>query len=101
LRSGEDLVGAAGLRLNWLRGPYLQFLGLVPGFQGKGAGPLFLKWIDHEAHAAGQHNVFVCATDTNTRAITFYERHGYRQVGTLDGLVQPGTSEVLLRKMLV
>ena len=27
---GGKLAGAAGLRLNWLRGPYVQFLGVLP-----------------------------------------------------------------------
>ncbi len=100
LRLGDDLAGLVGLRLNWLRGPYLQFLGIVPGFQMAGLGALALTWIDHEARSASIHNVFVCATDSNLNAIKFYKRHGYHHVGELAGLVQAGKTEVLLRKML-
>jgi diamine N-acetyltransferase len=100
LRLGDQLAGIVGLRLNWLRGPYLQFLGIMPAFQKAGLGKLSLDWIDHEARNGSAHNVFVCATDTNNKAIKFYEGHGFRRVGDLDGLVQPGKTEVLLRKKL-
>jgi diamine N-acetyltransferase len=100
LRLGDQLAGVVGLRLNWLRGPYLQFLGIAPAFQTAGLGKLVLDWIDHEARSGSAHNVFVCATDTNAKAIAFYKRHGFRLVGDLADLVQAGKTEVLLRKML-
>jgi diamine N-acetyltransferase len=100
LRAGDKLAGLVGLRLNWLRGPYLQFLGVVPDFQMAGLGTLALTWIDHEARIASAHNVFVCATDSNAKAIKFYKRHGFHHVGDLADLVQPGKTEVLMRRVL-
>jgi diamine N-acetyltransferase len=100
LRLGDDLAGLVGLRLNWLRGPYLQFLGIVPAFQKASLGRLALDWIDHEARSASAHNVFVCATDSNALAIKFYEGHGFQRVGDLPDLVQSHKTEVLFRKKL-
>ena len=98
LRAGESLAGVVGLRLNWLRGPYLQFLGVLPAFQSAGLGALTLTWLAAEAKSSGARNVFVCASDFNAGAIAFYERNGFARVGDLDDLVQPGMTEVLLRR---
>lgn len=100
IRSDRKSVGALGLRLDWLRGPYLQFLGVLEGFQGQGLGRLALDWIEGEARAANQRNLWVAASDFNQGAIRFYEREGYRAVAALDGLVQDGRAEILMRKRL-
>ena len=43
------MLGAVGLRLNWLRGPHVQFLGVLPGFQGDGLGATMLGYAGFEA----------------------------------------------------
>lgn len=100
IRAGATIAGVAGLRLEWLRGPYLQFLGLLPAFQGQGAGALVLDWLAREARAAGDRNLWVCASDFNGAGIRFYERHGFVRQATLDDLVRDGRAEILLRKRL-
>ena len=44
-------AGVVGLRLNWLCGPYLQFLGLLPTYQSLGLGAMALAWIDAQARS--------------------------------------------------
>jgi GNAT superfamily N-acetyltransferase len=95
-----EIAGVLGLRLDWLRGPYVQFLGVLPSFQGQGLGAILLGFVERRAAAAGERNIFVCASDFNCGAIRFYERCGFTAVATLDGLVRPGRAEVLLRKRL-
>jgi GNAT superfamily N-acetyltransferase len=95
-----DLVGVLGLRVNWLRGPYVQFLGILPSFQRQGIGARVLAWVEAEARGAKERNLWVAASDFNTEAIRFYERHGFAPVASLDDLVREGRSEVLLRKKL-
>ncbi len=97
---GADLAGAIGLRTNWLRGPYLQLLGIVPAAQGMGVGQMVLDWIECGARVGQQRNFWVAAADYNIRAIQFYERHGFTHVATIDGLVHDTRSDVLLRKKL-
>lgn len=101
ITSDGATAGAVGLRLDWLRGPYLQFLGLLPAYQGRGLGAEVLSWLEREARAAGQRNVWVAASDFNAGAIRFYARHGFREVARLDDLVRDGRTEVLLRKAIV
>lgn len=100
LYADAALAGVLGLRLAWLRGPYVQFLGLLPSFQGRGLGTLALAWIEGEAHRAGERNLWVAASDFNAGARRFYERHGFVSAATLDGLVRDGRTEFLLRKRL-
>ena len=69
-----ELAGAIGVRRNWLRGPYLQFLGILPAFQRRGIGSVALDWFEGEARAAQAQNLWVAASDFNARALAFYER---------------------------
>lgn len=94
------LAGVIGTRANWLRGPYLQFLGIVPSYQNQGAGQLLLAWFEGEARARGERNIWVAASDFNATALSFYERHGFQRAARLDGLIQDGVTEILLRKKL-
>jgi GNAT superfamily N-acetyltransferase len=86
------------VRSPWLKGPYLELLALLPKAQGQGIGANILAWFEQEALKAGARNLWVCASLFNTRALRFYERHGFEQAATLPGLVADGYDEILLRK---
>ena len=96
---GGTIAGVVGLRLELLRGPYLQFLGIVPEFQSHGVGGAVLSWMEREAGPSAR-NLWVCAANFNADALRFYERFGFRRVALLDGLVQDDRDEILLRKRL-
>jgi len=101
IRIGGALAGAVGVRGAWLRGPYLQFLGILPAYQGKGAGQLVLAWFEGTARAHGERNIWVAASDFNSAALKFYETHGFQRAARLDGLLEDGETEILLRKKLI
>ena len=100
IRSGQSLSGAIGIRYDWFHGPYVQFLGLLPGCQARGTGSRILGWLELDARDRGARNLWVAASDFNSGAIRFYERHGFARVADLDGLVRDGKTEVLFRKRL-
>jgi diamine N-acetyltransferase len=100
LKFRNEVAGAMGMRCDWLRGPYLQFLGILPPFQRRGFGRTLLTWIEREARAAQERNLWVAASEINSDAIRFYERHGFAQAARLPDLVYDGRTEVLLRKRL-
>jgi diamine N-acetyltransferase len=100
LTIGGEIAGALGLRLGWLRGTYIQFLGVVPRFQRRGLGRALLDWIACEASKAEERNLWVAASEINADAIRFYERHGFAQTACLDDLVYDGRTEILLRRRL-
>lgn len=100
LRISDAPAGALGLRLNWLRGPYIQFLGVIPEFQKSGLGAAMLQRVIAEARTRADRNVWVAASSFNADALRFYERHGFERAALLDGLIQDDVDEVLLRKRL-
>lgn len=100
LMSGDCVTGAVCLRWNWLRGPYIQTLAVLPPYQGCGLGGLFLGWLEAQAETRNDGSLWVCASEFNADALAFYERHGFQRVATLDGLVSDGIAEILLRKRL-
>ena len=59
-----------------------------------------MEWLDTQTRKAGDFNIWVCASDFNEGAIGFYERHGFRHVGNLPGLIEPSFTEILMRKRL-
>jgi diamine N-acetyltransferase len=97
--AGEGLVGAMVIRLQWLHGPYLHLLGLLPEAQGQGIGELTLRWMEEEARGRFR-NLWLCVSAFNSRARHFYEAQGFTASATLDGLVFDGKSEILMRKRL-
>lgn len=100
IRAGGELAGAYVVRRNWLRGPYLQFLGILPPFQRHGIGSFVLSGIERDARATQAQNLWVVASEFNERGLAFYERFGFTRVAVLNDLVAKGTDEVLLRKQL-
>ena len=97
---GNEVAGAACVRLNWLRGPYVQFLGILPAYQKRKLGAAFLAWLTHEARRNGEQNVWVLASNFNADALRFYEANGFQRAGEIPDLVAPGTAEILLRRRL-
>jgi GNAT superfamily N-acetyltransferase len=96
----DEIAGAICVRRNWLRGPYLQFLGILPAFQYRGTGGLALDWFEDQARATQAQNLWVAASDFNVRALAFYARRGFSRVARLEDLVVEDSAEILLRKRL-
>ncbi len=101
IHCGDDLVGACGFQLNWLRGPYVQFLAILPKFQGNGFGGVILDWVCREARLKECRNVWVLASDFNSRARDFYKDNGFAEVCEIPDLVRDGRTEILMRKMIL
>ena len=99
IRCDGQRAGCVAVHENWLKGPYLQLLGLLPGFQSRGIGSLVLGWFA-ECGGPDTRNLWVISSTFNTRATAFYRRHGFTEVATLQDLVADGFDEVLLRKLL-
>lgn len=99
----DNLVGVVVVREPWLRGPYLELLGLLPAAQGRGIGAGILGWMEREAQTiepVRATNLWVLCSDFNARALAFYRRHGFEDVAPLGDLAASGFTEILLRKRL-
>ena len=75
-------AGVVSVRDPWLKGPYLELLALLPsvakpGHRQRASSPgSNARRSRHQAR-----NLWVCASSFNTRALRFYERHGFRAGG--------------------
>ncbi|BAE52748.1 GNAT family N-acetyltransferase [Paramagnetospirillum magneticum] len=96
---GDAPAGLLALRSPWLRGPYVELFAILPAFQGHGLGGTVMDWAAKSA-AELAPNLWACVSDFNAPARAFYARHGFVEVTGLDGLVQAGMSEILLRRRL-
>jgi len=96
----DNPVGIISIKLNWLLGPYLEFLGLIPAAQGQSLGETLLQWMEAEARKSKARNMFLCVSQFNVSAQRFYEQHGFKPVGMLEGLITDNHDEILMRKRL-
>ncbi len=96
--NGEP-AGVICVRHPWLRGPYIELLGLAPAHRGKGIGHQLLAWAENEARREAK-NLWVVASSFNHSALRFYQSLGFQPIGPIPGLVTPGHDEILLRKAL-
>jgi len=95
----DRLAGVICVRHPWLRGPYIELLGLFPDYRGKGIGKQLLAWAETEARREAK-NLWVVASSFNQPALDFYQGLGFKPVGSIQGLVAPEYDEILLRKCL-
>jgi diamine N-acetyltransferase len=100
LRRDGKVLGGIVVRLNWMRGPYIQFLAVLPPYQCQGVGSAVAAWVEAQARLGGDRNLWIAASEINARARRLYERLGFREVAKLDDLVCEGRSEILYRKRL-
>ena len=94
----KEEAGVVSVRHPWLKGPYLELLALLPQAQDQGIGSSIMSWFESTALMHRARNLWVCASSFNARGLSFYERHGFKRVATLPGLVADSYDEILLRK---
>ncbi len=93
------VAGVICLRHPWLRGPYIELLGLSTVHRGKGLGRQVLAWAESEARREAK-NLWVLTSSFNLQAQSFYRNLGFLPIGNIEGLVSPEHDEILLRKIL-
>jgi len=98
IEAGGVPAGTASVRHPWLKGPYLELLALLSAHQCQGIGAAVLRWFEDEARRHEARNLWACASRSNTRALSFYRRHGFTETAELPDLVADGFNEILLRK---
>ena len=85
---------------DWLRGPLLELLAVLPQFQSKCLGKELILWLAEETKRQGQTNPWTISSVFKASARAFYRRQGFEEVGELPGLISPNETEVLLRLRL-
>lgn len=95
----DQVAGIICVRHPWLRGPYIELLGISPDCRGKGIGRQVLAWVEGEARRESK-NLWVVASSFNHQALNFYQSVGFARIGPIQGLITPEHDEILLRKVL-
>lgn len=96
---GETLIGAISIREPWLKGPYLELLGLLPSVQRQGLGAELMRWFEHQAPDASRSLWLLCS-DFNVEANKFYQNQGYQKTCEIKSLYEEGFDDFLMRKRL-
>jgi len=78
---------------------YLRLLLVAEHTRDRGLGTQLLIAAEQQSRASARH-LYLLVTSDNLGARRFYERHGYRHVGDLPGLVWPDLDEALYHKPL-
>ena len=78
---------------------YVQLLGVAAKFHGQGVGRALIEFAEKRIFRETP-NVFICVSDFNREARTFYAKLGYQTVGELKDFIVAGHSEFLLRKTI-
>jgi diamine N-acetyltransferase len=96
---GQNLSGVVCIRYPWLRGPFLELIGVLDGFQGLGLGKAILEWMEKEASGVSP-NLWTTVSSFNHRAAAFYLRHGFMEATILKDFLKHGEDEILLKKRI-
>jgi ribosomal protein S18 acetylase RimI-like enzyme len=80
---------------------HLALLAVLPSQQRRGLGCLLLSWLEKSAVTAGIGIVRVEAREDNSRAIAFYQKHGYTPRATTPGYYRGVLDAVRMEKTLL
>jgi ribosomal protein S18 acetylase RimI-like enzyme len=99
-RLAGERCGAIVLQERGVAGsPYIKWVAVAPGQRRRGAGAKLVEFAENLFRPRARH-LFLCVSSFNPRALAFYERLGYQQVGRFEDYIIPGAAEVLLHKRL-
>jgi GNAT superfamily N-acetyltransferase len=98
--AAETPAACLAVRPNWLRGPLLEVLAVLPEFQGCGLGRAIIAWLIGQAQQERGSNLWTVSSEFNRPAREFYRLQGFEVAGTLPDLIRVGETEMLLRLRL-
>jgi ribosomal protein S18 acetylase RimI-like enzyme len=96
-RMDGEVVGFTVSVSGFLGGDYLRLLVVDARHRGRGVGRELMAHLEAEVFARAK-NLYLCVSDFNTPARTFYHRLGYEEVGAVQDLLVAGSAEILMRK---
>lgn len=96
---GETVIGFALLLMYGALRGYIQSIGILPQWRGRGMGSRLLQAVEARVFSETP-NVFLCVSSFNHDAQRWYQRMGYQVVGELKDYLVAGYSEILMRKTI-
>ena len=77
--------------------PYLKLIAVDSSIRSTGVGSALLAEFEKRTSGTGRPWLLL-VSDFNTRAIAFYERHGYKEAGRLLDFAVQGVAEIIMIK---
>lgn len=99
LRRDGRPIGYLSLRWPFMRGAYIETIGIFPEAQGQGLAARIVAWIGAEV-ALEAANIWLSVTEWNTPARAAYAALGFVEIGPIPDLVVVGQTELFMRKPL-
>jgi len=93
----NNICGVTGIRYPWLRGAYIELLGIFESYQRIGIGSEIIQWAEEQSGIESE-NLWVIVSEFNQNAINFYEKKGFIKTASIRDLIKPGFNELLYRK---
>jgi ribosomal protein S18 acetylase RimI-like enzyme len=79
---------------------HLALLGVDAVHRNRGLATTLLAWLEKCAAVAGNERIQLEARSDNALALAFYEKHGYRPIGNIQGYYRGVLDAVRLEKIL-
>jgi ribosomal-protein-alanine N-acetyltransferase len=99
VRQGDSLVGFAIMEYGEEEAHMLLFA-VHPAHRRKGAGSKLLSWLEATTRVAGIDLILLEARAQNAGAISFYRKHGFKELGLRKGYYQGVEDAVRMAKDL-
>ncbi len=93
----DEIAGCVVLEMRGAFAGYVKSICVSPPYRGRGVGARLMSFVEERVFRE-RPNVFLCVSEFNRGARSFYERLGYEEVGELKDYLVKGHSEILLRK---
>ena len=97
LETGQKIAGFVILQMAGTFRGYIQTLCVDADYRGQGLGMKLLEFCEERILKISP-NLFICVSEFNTGAIKLYESFGFELVGRLHDFIQPGLTELMMRK---
>jgi len=94
---GNGLAGFVTYTMKGSLPGYIKRIAVKEKYRSMGIGEKLMYFAEQKI-LPHTNNVFLCVSDFNTGAISFYERIGYSKIGEIKDYIIAGSSEVIMRK---
>jgi ribosomal protein S18 acetylase RimI-like enzyme len=94
----KEIIGFIAIKKDILFANYIRRVVVREDMRNKGIGTKLVTFIEDLTYRSGLPNVFLITTIENKRAVNFYEKNGYKIIGTLPDFIKPDMDEYIFWK---
>jgi len=95
----DQVCGFVTIEMEGVLAGYIKRIAIRDDLRNRNYGKMLMNFAEKRIFKE-KPNIFLCVSSFNKKAILFYKRLGYKQVGMLKNFLVNGHSEYLLRKTI-